>query len=179
MDLHVLDLFHHERQKNMYKSVDIFSGAFWLTSYTRGQYTQVHINALQILYKALWKKRLWNRVIVRLFPYFYVCVCVCCSEAAAHAVATLAEATLQGGGQIVLSGETAAAVGALTGVSDGSGTNLLYITSSHSLVSLHTHWMMKLKQEGLGWANIVVSHLAMWGHVCVSCMVSQSVRKSV
>lgn len=48
---------------------------------------------------------------------------MCCSEAAAHAVATLAEATLQGGGQIVLAGETAAAVGALTGVSDGSGTN--------------------------------------------------------
>lgn len=55
------------------------------------------------------------------------------SEAAAHAVATLAEATLQGGGQIVLSGETAAAVGALTGVQDAngfpgrtvSGTNLL------------------------------------------------------
>ncbi|XP_069485691.1 nuclear respiratory factor 1 isoform X1 [Ambystoma mexicanum] len=54
-------------------------------------------------------------------------------EAAAHAVATLAEATLQGGGQIVLSGETAAAVGALTGVQDAngypgrtvSGTNLL------------------------------------------------------
>ncbi|XP_031438559.1 nuclear respiratory factor 1 isoform X2 [Clupea harengus] len=44
------------------------------------------------------------------------------SEAAAHAVATLAEATLQGG-QIVLAGETAAAVGALTGVQDGSGTN--------------------------------------------------------
>ncbi|XP_076152586.1 nuclear respiratory factor 1 isoform X3 [Alosa pseudoharengus] len=41
------------------------------------------------------------------------------SEAAAHAVATLAEATLQGG-QIVLAGETAAAVGALTGVQDGS-----------------------------------------------------------
>lgn len=44
-----------------------------------------------------------------------------CSEAAAHAVATLAEATLQGGGQIVLSGETAAAVGALTGVQDANG----------------------------------------------------------
>ncbi len=73
---------------------------------------------------------------MRLFPYCYVCVC--CSEAAAHAVATLAEATLQGGGQIVLSGETAAAVGALTGVSDGSGTNLLYITSS-PLLSLLTH----------------------------------------
>ncbi|KAL8222524.1 UNVERIFIED_CONTAM: hypothetical protein K2H54_077224 [Gekko kuhli] len=41
-------------------------------------------------------------------------------EAAAHAVATLAEATLQGGGQIVLSGETAAAVGALTGVQDAN-----------------------------------------------------------
>ncbi|KAJ1162703.1 hypothetical protein NDU88_003170 [Pleurodeles waltl] len=53
------------------------------------------------------------------------------SEAAAHAVATLAEATLQGGGQIVLSGETAAAVGALTGDANGfqgrtvPGTNLL------------------------------------------------------
>lgn len=50
---------------------------------------------------------------------------LCCScahsEAAAHAVATLAEATLQGGGQIVLSGETAAAVGALTGVQDANG----------------------------------------------------------
>ncbi|XP_048357423.1 nuclear respiratory factor 1 [Sphaerodactylus townsendi] len=45
---------------------------------------------------------------------------VSCSEAAAHAVATLAEATLQGGGQIVLSGETAAAVGALTGVQDAN-----------------------------------------------------------
>ncbi|XP_066525136.1 nuclear respiratory factor 1 isoform X2 [Hoplias malabaricus] len=43
------------------------------------------------------------------------------SEAAAHAVATLAEATLQGGGQIVLAGETAAAVGALTGVQDANG----------------------------------------------------------
>uniref|UniRef100_A0A8C1XGQ3 Nuclear respiratory factor 1 n=1 Tax=Cyprinus carpio TaxID=7962 RepID=A0A8C1XGQ3_CYPCA len=52
------------------------------------------------------------------------------SEAAAHAVATLAEATLQGGGQIVLAGETAAAVGALTGVSDGSGTNLLSISQA-------------------------------------------------
>lgn len=48
------------------------------------------------------------------------CSCTC-SEAAAHAVATLAEATLQGGGQIVLSGETAAAVGALTGVQDANG----------------------------------------------------------
>ncbi|KAF3859188.1 hypothetical protein F7725_021587 [Dissostichus mawsoni] len=41
-------------------------------------------------------------------------------EAAAHAVATLAEATLQGGGQIVLA-ETAAAVGALAGVQDATG----------------------------------------------------------
>ncbi|XP_074997717.1 nuclear respiratory factor 1 isoform X5 [Calonectris borealis] len=46
------------------------------------------------------------------------------SEAAAHAVATLAEATLQGGGQIVLSGETAAAVGALTGVQDANGSGV-------------------------------------------------------
>ncbi|KAJ8402445.1 hypothetical protein AAFF_G00369340 [Aldrovandia affinis] len=42
------------------------------------------------------------------------------SEAAAHAVATLAEATLQGAGQILLAGETAAAVGALAGVQDTS-----------------------------------------------------------
>lgn len=48
--------------------------------------------------------------------------CFCCSEAAAHAVATLAEATLQGGGQIVLA-ETAAAVGALAG--DATGTHSL------------------------------------------------------
>ncbi|XP_038833902.1 nuclear respiratory factor 1 isoform X1 [Salvelinus fontinalis] len=53
-------------------------------------------------------------------------------EAAAHAVATLAEATLQGGGQIVLAGETAAAVGALTGVQDGSGT---YHTTPQQLLS--------------------------------------------
>lgn len=46
---------------------------------------------------------------------------MCCSEAAAHAVATLAEATLQGGGQIVLA-EAAAAVGALAGVQDATGT---------------------------------------------------------
>ncbi|XP_058510879.1 nuclear respiratory factor 1 isoform X2 [Ochotona princeps] len=53
------------------------------------------------------------------------------SEAAAHAVATLAEATLQGGGQIVLSGETAAAVGALTGVQDANDCVLLpvFVTS--------------------------------------------------
>ncbi|XP_022052252.1 nuclear respiratory factor 1 isoform X1 [Acanthochromis polyacanthus] len=48
------------------------------------------------------------------------------SEAAAHAVATLAEATLQGGGQIVLA-ETAAAVGALAGVQDATGPS--YISS--------------------------------------------------
>lgn len=57
---------------------------------------------------------------------------MCCSEAAAHAVATLAEATLQGGGQIVLAGETAAAVGALTGVSDGSGTDLCSISQANT-----------------------------------------------
>lgn len=49
---------------------------------------------------------------------------VFCSEAAAHAVATLAEATLQGGGQIVLA-ETAAAVGALAGVQDATGTYMM------------------------------------------------------
>ncbi|XP_068442927.1 nuclear respiratory factor 1 isoform X2 [Clinocottus analis] len=48
------------------------------------------------------------------------------SEAAAHAVATLAEATLQGGGQIVLA-ETAAAVGALAGVQDA--TDLCFFPS--------------------------------------------------
>uniref|UniRef100_A0A4W4DS49 Nuclear respiratory factor 1 NLS/DNA-binding dimerisation domain-containing protein n=1 Tax=Electrophorus electricus TaxID=8005 RepID=A0A4W4DS49_ELEEL len=52
------------------------------------------------------------------------------SEAAAHAVATLAEATLQGGGQIVLAGETAAAVGALTGVQDAN-----------------VHWKKQVKQK--------------------------------
>uniref|UniRef100_A0A8D2MXD7 Nuclear respiratory factor 1 NLS/DNA-binding dimerisation domain-containing protein n=1 Tax=Zonotrichia albicollis TaxID=44394 RepID=A0A8D2MXD7_ZONAL len=52
------------------------------------------------------------------------------SEAAAHAVATLAEATLQGGGQIVLSGETAAAVGALTGVQDANGKRLQHFPVS-------------------------------------------------
>lgn len=52
---------------------------------------------------------------------YITCMCLCCSEAAAHAVATLAEATLQGGGQIVLA-ETAAAVGALAGVQDATGT---------------------------------------------------------
>lgn len=65
--------------------------------------------------------------------------CMCYSEAAAHAVATLAEATLQGGGQIVLAGETAAAVGALTGVPDGSGTNIFYTshTISYTLAGSH------------------------------------------
>lgn len=57
---------------------------------------------------------------------------MCSSEAAAHAVATLAEATLQGGGQIVLAGETAAAVGALTGVQDANGIN----THTHTDASL-------------------------------------------
>jgi len=57
----------------------------------------------------------------RVHPSFDVVFTVCCSEAAAHAVATLAEATLQGGGQIVLA-ETAAAVGALAGVQDATGT---------------------------------------------------------
>ena len=52
---------------------------------------------------------------------FLLFMYVTCSEAAAHAVATLAEATLQGGGQIVLA-ETAAAVGALAGVQDATGT---------------------------------------------------------
>lgn len=54
---------------------------------------------------------------------------VCCSEAAAHAVATLAEATLQGGGQIVLA-ETAAAVGALAGVQDATGTNSFTVSTA-------------------------------------------------
>jgi len=56
---------------------------------------------------------------------------LCCSEAAAHAVATLAEATLQGGGQIVLA-ETAAAVGALAGVQDATGNY-----SCHILYCMH------------------------------------------
>ena len=67
-----------------------------------------------------------------------MCVCVCCSEAAAHAVATLAEATLQGG-QIVLAGETAAAVGALTGVQDGSGTNNYSVYTNNRRPPTHTH----------------------------------------
>ncbi|XP_067283286.1 nuclear respiratory factor 1 isoform X1 [Pseudorasbora parva] len=57
------------------------------------------------------------------------------NEAAAHAVATLAEATLQGGGQIVLAGETAAAVGALTGVSDGSGLVQIPVSMYQTVVT--------------------------------------------
>ncbi|XP_073919417.1 nuclear respiratory factor 1 isoform X3 [Castor canadensis] len=58
-----------------------------------------------------------------------------CSEAAAHAVATLAEATLQGGGQIVLSGETAAAVGALTGVQDANGLVQIPVSMYQTVVT--------------------------------------------
>ncbi|CAB1346227.1 unnamed protein product [Coregonus sp. 'balchen'] len=57
------------------------------------------------------------------------------AEAAAHAVATLAEATLQGGGQIVLAGETAAAVGALTGVQDGSGLVQIPVSMYQTVVT--------------------------------------------
>ncbi|XP_040199182.1 nuclear respiratory factor 1 isoform X1 [Rana temporaria] len=56
-------------------------------------------------------------------------------EAAAHAVATLAEATLQGGGQIVLSGETAAAVGALTGVQDANGLVQIPVSMYQTVVT--------------------------------------------
>lgn len=56
---------------------------------------------------------------------------VFCSEAAAHAVATLAEATLQGGGQIFLA-ETAAAVGALAGAQDATGITVICLSSTHS-----------------------------------------------
>lgn len=56
---------------------------------------------------------------------------MCCSEAAAHAVATLAEATLQGGGQIFLA-ETAAAVGALAGAQDATGITVVCLSSTHS-----------------------------------------------
>ncbi|XP_068132064.1 nuclear respiratory factor 1 isoform X2 [Hyperolius riggenbachi] len=56
-------------------------------------------------------------------------------EAAAHAVATLAEATLQGGGQIVLSGETAAAVGALTGVPDANGLVQIPVSMYQTVVT--------------------------------------------
>lgn len=63
---------------------------------------------------------------------------MCSSEAAAHAVATLAEATLQGGGQIVLAGETAAAVGALTGVQDANGINTHTHTQTHHFFAILT-----------------------------------------
>ncbi|XP_031237257.1 nuclear respiratory factor 1 isoform X1 [Mastomys coucha] len=69
------------------------------------------------------------------------------SEAAAHAVATLAEATLQGGGQIVLSGETAAAVGALTGVQDANGPDGVHawtiskaVTAPQAAGKIHTEF---------------------------------------
>ncbi|KAJ3612413.1 hypothetical protein NHX12_020689, partial [Muraenolepis orangiensis] len=57
------------------------------------------------------------------------------SEAVAHAVATLAEATLQGGGQIVLAGETAAAVGALAGVQDGTGMVQIPVSMYQTVVT--------------------------------------------
>ncbi|MGH0127830.1 UNVERIFIED_CONTAM: hypothetical protein FKN15_042897 [Acipenser sinensis] len=56
-------------------------------------------------------------------------------EAAAHAVATLAEATLHGGGQIVLAGETAAAVGALTGVPDANGLVQIPVSMYQTVVT--------------------------------------------
>uniref|UniRef100_A0AAR2ITL9 Nuclear respiratory factor 1 NLS/DNA-binding dimerisation domain-containing protein n=1 Tax=Pygocentrus nattereri TaxID=42514 RepID=A0AAR2ITL9_PYGNA len=56
-------------------------------------------------------------------------------DAAAHAVATLAEATLQGGGQIVLAGETAAAVGALTGVQDANGLVQIPVSMYQTVVT--------------------------------------------
>ncbi|XP_019501634.1 PREDICTED: nuclear respiratory factor 1 [Hipposideros armiger] len=65
-------------------------------------------------------------------PLSYSCIL---SEAAAHAVATLAEATLQGGGQIVLSGETAAAVGALTGVQDANGLVQIPVSMYQTVVT--------------------------------------------
>lgn len=77
-----------------------------------------------------------------------VCVCGCFSEAAAHAVATLAEATLQGGGQIVLA-ETAAAVGALAGVHDATGT--------HSSIMLSSACKIHLKRQNL--------HLTMFNEI--------------
>lgn len=64
-----------------------------------------------------------------------MCLCVC-SEAAAHAVATLAEATLQGGGQIVLA-ETAAAVGALAGVQDATGIYSSIMLSHDITINMH------------------------------------------
>ncbi|XP_029019260.1 nuclear respiratory factor 1 [Betta splendens] len=56
------------------------------------------------------------------------------SEAAAHAVATLAEATLQGGGQIVLA-EAAAAVGALAGVQDATGLVQIPVSMYQTVVT--------------------------------------------
>ncbi|XP_062239044.1 nuclear respiratory factor 1 isoform X1 [Platichthys flesus] len=53
---------------------------------------------------------------------------------AAHAVATLAEATLQGGGQIVLA-ETAAAVGALAGVQDATGLVQIPVSMYQTVVT--------------------------------------------
>ncbi|XP_043944780.1 nuclear respiratory factor 1 isoform X3 [Protopterus annectens] len=64
----------------------------------------------------------------------FLCKPIKC-EAAAHAVATLAEATLQGGGQIVLSGETAAAVGALTGVQDANGLVQIPVSMYQTVVT--------------------------------------------
>uniref|UniRef100_A0A4W4DQV0 Nuclear respiratory factor 1 NLS/DNA-binding dimerisation domain-containing protein n=1 Tax=Electrophorus electricus TaxID=8005 RepID=A0A4W4DQV0_ELEEL len=64
------------------------------------------------------------------------------SEAAAHAVATLAEATLQGGGQIVLAGETAAAVGALTGVQDANGITLIIFYLNYCLNNLMDQYFL-------------------------------------
>uniref|UniRef100_A0A8C6UME3 Nuclear respiratory factor 1 n=1 Tax=Neogobius melanostomus TaxID=47308 RepID=A0A8C6UME3_9GOBI len=72
-----------------------------------------------------------NRSVVYKFDGFLV---FCCSEAAAHAVATLAEATLQGGGQIVLA-ETAAAVGALAGVQDGTGLVQIPVSMYQTVVT--------------------------------------------
>uniref|UniRef100_A0A3B4TI35 Nuclear respiratory factor 1 n=1 Tax=Seriola dumerili TaxID=41447 RepID=A0A3B4TI35_SERDU len=65
-----------------------------------------------------------------------ICYCYCYmkSEAAAHAVATLAEATLQGGGQIVLA-ETAAAVGALAGVQDATGLVQIPVSMYQTVVT--------------------------------------------
>ncbi|KAM6896380.1 nuclear respiratory factor 1 isoform 1-T2 [Lycodopsis pacificus] len=60
------------------------------------------------------------------------------SEAAAHAVATLAEATLQGGGQIVLA-ETAAAVGALAGVQDATGLVQIPVSMYQTVVTSLAH----------------------------------------
>ncbi|XP_074480945.1 nuclear respiratory factor 1 isoform X8 [Sebastes fasciatus] len=75
------------------------------------------------------------------------------SEAAAHAVATLAEATLQGGGQIVLA-ETAAAVGALAGVHDATEIN-----SSH-LTFLNHQMLPGLVQIPVSMYQTVVTSLA-------------------